>query len=172
MPWSVSRCAVLKCWCCLSSFGDAHRFLCMHRVLPDSGAAPASTRVRGCAQSHGQSCGACLERVFEPLTGAAAPAARVPACPALLRLLGGGRLRGSGDRPTDRTGRRGHTHCSATRPGAAVGRGCTRSPATAHAPCSPGVPAPWPCPAARPARDGARQRAPIVADIAAFVRVH
>ena len=40
----------------------------------DSGAAPASTHVRGCTQSHGQSCGACLERFFEPLTGAAAPA--------------------------------------------------------------------------------------------------
>jgi hypothetical protein len=40
----------------------------------DSRAAPASTRVRGCTQSHGQSCGACLERFFEPLTGAAAPA--------------------------------------------------------------------------------------------------
>ena len=40
----------------------------------DSSAAPASTRVRGCTQSHGQSCGACLERFFEPLTGAAAPA--------------------------------------------------------------------------------------------------
>ena len=40
----------------------------------DSGAAPASTRVRGCTQSHGQSCGACLERFFEPLTAAAAPA--------------------------------------------------------------------------------------------------
>ena len=46
----------------------------MHRVLPDSGAAPASTRVRGCTQPHEQSCGACLERFFEPLTGAAAPA--------------------------------------------------------------------------------------------------
>ena len=46
----------------------------MHRVLPDSGAAPASTRVRGCTLSHGQFCGACLERFFEPLTGAAAPA--------------------------------------------------------------------------------------------------
>ena len=46
------------------------------RVLTekDSSAAPASTRVRGCTQSHGQSCGACLERFFEPLTGAAAPA--------------------------------------------------------------------------------------------------
>ena len=32
MPWSVSGCAVLKCRCCLSSFGDAHRFLCLHRV--------------------------------------------------------------------------------------------------------------------------------------------
>ena len=42
--------------------------------MPDSGAAPASTRVRGCTESHGQSCGACLERFFEPLTGAAAPA--------------------------------------------------------------------------------------------------
>ena len=40
----------------------------------DSGAAPASTRVRGCTPSRGQSCGACLERFFEPLTGAAAPA--------------------------------------------------------------------------------------------------
>ena len=46
----------------------------MHRVLPDSGAAPASTRVRGCTQPHEQSCGACLERFFEPLTAAAAPA--------------------------------------------------------------------------------------------------
>jgi len=26
------RC-VLKCRCCLSSYGDAHRFLSMHRVL-------------------------------------------------------------------------------------------------------------------------------------------
>ena len=42
--------------------------------MPDSGAAPASTRVRGCTPSRGQSCGACLERFFEPLTGAAAPA--------------------------------------------------------------------------------------------------
>ena len=40
----------------------------------DSSAAPAFTRVRGCTQSHGQSCGACLERFVEPLTGAAAPA--------------------------------------------------------------------------------------------------
>ena len=46
----------------------------MHRVLPYSGAAPASTRVRGCTQPHEQSCGACLERFFEPLTAAAAPA--------------------------------------------------------------------------------------------------
>jgi hypothetical protein len=43
-------------------------------ILPDFGAAPASTRVRGCTPSRGQSCGACLERFFEPLTGAAAPA--------------------------------------------------------------------------------------------------
>jgi len=43
-------------------------------ILPDSRAAPASTRVRGCTQPHEQSCGACLERFFEPLTGAAAPA--------------------------------------------------------------------------------------------------
>ena len=42
--------------------------------MPDFGAAPASTRVRGCTPSRGQSCGACLERFFEPLTGAAAPA--------------------------------------------------------------------------------------------------
>ena len=28
----MSCCAVLKCRCRLSSFGDAHRFLCMHRM--------------------------------------------------------------------------------------------------------------------------------------------
>ena len=42
-----------------------------HETCPP---APASTRVRGCTGSRGQSCGACLERFFEPLTGAAAPA--------------------------------------------------------------------------------------------------
>ena len=50
-------------------------------ILPDFGAAPASTRVRGCTGSRGQSCGACLERFFEPLTGAAAPRLRRQTCP-------------------------------------------------------------------------------------------
>ena len=51
-------------------------------------AAPASTRVRGCTQPHEQSCGACLERFFEPLTAAACGRTRPPLVQPGKKLLG------------------------------------------------------------------------------------
>ena len=76
VPWSVSGCAVLKCRCCLSSFGDAHRFLCLHRVR-DLARLGSASSVHARARMHGVT-RAVLRRM--PRTIFRAPDRRRSAC--------------------------------------------------------------------------------------------
>ena len=114
-------------------------------VEKDSGAAPASTRVRGCTQPHGQSCGACLERFFEPLTGAAAPAwelLRRQTCPKWTCCTNAAACVQACERGAQKSAEAGSSHAirAGSQPRAPAGpqherfANCERRGAVAHAP--------------------------------------